>query len=265
MPVTSHVNNYKVGSGLVFFDQFAAGTQNLTGEKFFGDCNAVSVTIKSTQLDHYGSTGGVKTPDESATIQADSSGSVTTEDTSVDNLSLFFFGTSSTITDAGTTVASESVGPVIPGLYYQLGISASNPVGVQDLDVTTPPTVKSADGTDTYIAGTDYNIDPVLARLEIISGGAIQSGTTPTVSYKTKAHTKSRVISGTTPIEGALRYISANRTGTDDTWYMPWVKLTPNGSHELIGDKFATLQFDLKVLRQAGRQFLYIDGRAVSS
>lgn len=265
MPVSSYANNYKVGSGLVYFDQFAPDTLNTTGEQFFGDCNALSVTIKATQLDHYQSTGGIKTLDESATIQADASGSLTTEDISINKLALFFFGTATSIVDAGTTVTSEAVGPVIPGAYYQLGVSPTNPVGNQDLDVTTPPTVKDSGGVTTYAAGADYNIDPLWGRLEIVVGGAITSGSTVKVSYKTKAQTKTRVISGKTPIEGALRYTSVNRAGSDNVWYLPRVRITPNGSYELIGDKFATLQFDLKVLQKPGLAFLYADGQAVSS
>jgi hypothetical protein len=261
MTAASIVNNYKVGRGEVYFAQFGAGTQVPGGERFFGDCNALAATIKATQLDHYQSTGGVKTIDQSATIQSDSSGALTTENISNENLALFFFGSSETITTTAVTVTDEVVGPVIPGLYYQVGMTAADPVGARGLDSTTAVTVKDSTGTTTYVSGTDYTFDYVLGRLYVIPGGSIVSGSSIKATYKTAAASRPRVISGQTPIEGALRFISANTVGDDKDMYIPWVKMTPNGSYELISDKYAALQFDLKILRKSGLPSVYFDGR----
>src|ERR1017187_2695741 len=108
--LTPYSNNYTVGKGLVFFDQFLPNTQTKQGERFFGDCKTLNATIKATQLDHYQSTGGVKTLDQSATIQADSSGQLMTENNAVENVALFFFGSNSTITQTASTVTNEVVG-----------------------------------------------------------------------------------------------------------------------------------------------------------
>lgn len=254
-------NNYTVGRGTVYFAPFVAGTQTPQGEAFLGDCNALSVTIKATQLDHYQSTGGVKTIDQSATIQSDSSGSLATENASNANLALFFFGAEETVTTVAATVTDEVVSKVVPGLFYQLG-TAADPVGARGLDDTTAIIVKSSDSITTYAAGTDYVMDYVLGRLQVVSGGAIVSGSDLKVTYKTKVTTRNRVISGETPIEGQLRFISDNTVGEDKDMLIPWVKLSPNGNHELIGDKYTALTFDLKVLKKTGLPSLYIDGRA---
>lgn len=256
-------NNYTVGRGEVYFAQFAPGTQTPGGEAFFGDCNGASLTMKATQLDHYQSTGGVKTVDQSATIQNDSSGSVMTENISVPNLALFFFGSSQTVTTTSGAVASEVLPPVIPGLYYQLGATASDPVGIRGLDAGTPALVKSNDGVTIYVAGTDYNVDYARGRIYIIPGGAIASASLPKVSYTKLATSRNRVISGQTPIEGAIRFLAANTVGVNQDHYLPWVKVTPNGSFELIGDKYAQMQFDLKILRKGNLPMLFIDGQAV--
>lgn len=258
--LTPVVNNLTVGKGLVFFDQFAAGTQTKQGEDFFGDCKGLNLTIKSTQLDHYQSTGGVKTLDGSAAIQVDSSGQLMTENNSAENMARFFFGSTSTVTQSAATVTAEVVGPVIPGLYYQLGIGAT-PLGVQNLDSATPALVKDGDtGATTYVEGTDYAIDYKSGRIQILVGSTITSGDTVKVTYSTKAVSKPRVLSGTTPIEGALRFVSSNISGLDQMVYMPWVKLTPNGTYDLIGDKFTEMSFDVKALSLGGQPFVYSQG-----
>lgn len=259
---TTFVNNYQVGRGLVFFDQFAAGTLTKTGEMFLGDCMGLSINVKSTQLDHYQSTGGVKVLDQSAAIQADASGQLQTENVDVNNLAKFFFGSAQTVTTTSATVTAEVVGPVIKGAYYQLGATDSNPLGVQGLDATTAATVTNQAGSTTYVAGTDYFVDYLNGRIQVLPDGAITTGSTLKVTYKTLATSKNRIISGTTPIEGALRFTSVNTAGVDRLVYCPWVKLIPNGSYEMIGDKFAQLTFDLKILQLPGQQFFYSDDRA---
>lgn len=248
---------YTVGKGLVFFNQFAPNTQVGIGEDFLGDCKGLNVTVKSTQIDHYQSTGGVKTLDQSATIQADSSGQLMTENNSPANMARFFFGTASTVAQTAAAVASASLAtPVIPGLYYQIGATVSNPMGVQNLDPATPIVVKDAAGVTTYVAGTDYAVDYPTGRIQILVGGAIVAGTIPKVAYSTKASSKNLVLSGTTPLEGSLRFVSNNITGTQRMLLLPWVKLIPNGTYELIGDKFIEMTFDLKVLSLSGGPFV---------
>lgn len=253
-PVT---NNYTVGKGLVFFDQFAPGTYNKQGERFFGDCKGLNVAVKSTQLDHYQSTGGVKVLDQSATIQGDASGQLMTEQNSPENMALFFFGTPSTVAQTAATVANEVIASATPGLYYQLGATVAQPMGVQNLNSGTPAVVKDSAAVTTYVAGTDYAIDYPTGRIQVLVGGAITAGQGLKVTYTTLATSKSRIISGTTPIEGALRFVPVNVTGTQRGLYMPWVKLIPNSSYELIGDKFIEMTFDLKVLSLAGASFVY--------
>jgi hypothetical protein len=266
--MTVFSNDYKVGRGSAYFAPFVPTTQTPGGEAFFGDVNSLNVSIKATQLDHYQSTGGVKTIDQSATIQSDSSGALVTENISVANLALFFFGSASKVAVTGAAVVAESVPNIAGGLYYQLGIS-TDPVGARGLDSTAAALVKN--GASTYVAVTDYVVDYVLGRIYIVPGGAIDIAAIAalpaayaiTVGYTTKTTSRPRVLSGQTPIEGQLRFNSANSVGTDKDMLLPWVKLTPNGNYELIGDKYAMLTFDLKVLQKSGLAALYIDGRAV--
>jgi hypothetical protein len=253
--LTPITENYTVGKGLVFFDQFAPNTQTKQGERFLGDCKGLNIVVKSTLLDHYQSTGGVKTLDQSATIQADASGALMTENNSVENMALFFLGSTAVITQTTTAVVAEAVGPVIPGLYYQLGVSPSNLLGANNINSAIPITVKDATDTTTYVLGTDYQIDYVNGRIQVI-GSTIVAGAILHVGYTPLAKTRNRVISGTTPIEGALRFVPNNITGDQRIILAPWVKLSPNGSYELVGDKFTEMTFDLKVLSLNGGPFV---------
>lgn len=254
--LTPFTNDYKVGKGLVFFDRFAAGTLTKQGEDFFGDCKALGVTVKSTEIDHYQSTGGIKILDASVPIQAEASGSLMTENASAANMARFFFGTASTVTQTAATVTDEVVGPVIPGLYYQLGPSA---LGSQNLNPATPLVLKDSTGVTTYVLGTDYQVDYVSGRIQII-GSTIVAGVTLKATYLTLAITKPKVLSGTTPIEGALRFISNNVAGSQQSIYLPYVKVTPNGTYDLIGDKFTEMSFNLKVMSLAGAPFVQAQG-----
>jgi hypothetical protein len=264
MSIAQISNNYQVGRGEAYFAPFVSGNGASGvpgGESFLGDVNALSVTLKATLLDHYQSTGGVKTIDQSATIQSDSSGSLVTENINTANLALFFFGTTSAVTTTAATVAAEVMPTIVQGLYYNVGVTPTDPVGVKGLNPATPVVLTSNPSGTTYVAGTDYLVDYPHGRIYIIPGGAITAGTTPLVTYTKLAASKPRVISGTTPIEGALHYLGVNSVGNNLDYYMPWVKLTPNGSFELIGDKFAMLTFDLKVLKKGTLPSLFIDGQ----
>jgi hypothetical protein len=260
-------NNYTLGRGVLFFAPFLPGTQTPSGERDFGDVNSIDITFKTTDLDHYSSRAGVKELDQSITLQVDRTGSFTTENINSDNLALFFLGSASKITQSADTVTAEVTADVEPGLYYQLGATAENPVGNRGLDPATPIVVTgSISSPPTYVVEEDYTIDYDLGRLYIVPGGAITGGLSIKSTYDLLAGSRDAVISSNVPIEGQLRFIAFNPTGTDDDALMPWVRITPNSNLSLIGDKFTALQFDLKVLKKTSQnqEALYIDGRVAA-
>lgn len=108
---------------------------------------------------------------------------------------------------------------------------------------------------------TDYELNLVLGRLAIAEQGAVQSGDSLSVSYTTATTTRERVISGSNPISGALRYIAFNPVGAQLDWFMPYVKLTPNGDYALKGDEWQQIPFNVEILKKPGLEALYIDGR----
>jgi hypothetical protein len=270
----NHTNNYTLGRGALFFEPFAPGTQIPSGgERFFGDCNAVDFTFKTTDLDHYASTAGVKEIDESIITQVDRSGTFTTEDISVANLALFFLGTTIDSSVVGAAVVAEAVpaayigGGVLADRYYQLGETATNQSGNRGLVATTPAVVKI--GTTVLVAGTDYIVDYDGGSIYIMPGGAADiPGAPPTLSvdYTTESTTFEHVISGNSQITGKLRFRAANAVGQNRDAVVPYVVLSPNGSFQLVGDKLQSIQFNMKLLlKGSGLAALYVDGRAAGS
>lgn len=259
-------NNYTLGRGELYFARFLPGTSTPEGERYLGNSPEFNLTISEEKLDHFSSDRGVREKDDSISLQVDRTGSFTTDDIDVENLALFFFGDTSTVTVTGATITNEVINNVEKGLFYQLGVTNANPSGARDLDVHTagPPAlnviVTNTAGTTTYAEGTDYTIDMALGRLYIMPTGTINV-TTLHVDYRTKSHSRARVISGSTPVEGQMRFVAKNPKGQNFDYFFPKVIISPNGDFALKGDEWQTIPFNLEVVKLDGKEAIYVDGR----
>lgn len=264
-------NNYTLGRGEIFFDRFAPGTKTPTGERYLGNTPELNLTIEEEKLEHFSSDRGVREKDDSISLQVNRTGSLTTDNVSPENLALFFFGSVSALSVSGATVTNEAHNAVKQGHYYQLGRTANNPSGARELDVHTAPTtniIVTDDGGSpvTFNEGDDYTIDMVLGRLYIVPGGAITDGTNLLVDYKTKTSSRKRIISGSTAIEGALRYVARNPKGEQVDYFFPYVQLSPNGDFALKSDEFQAIPFNIEILKlDANTEAIYGDLRAVTA
>lgn len=268
---------YTLGRGKLFFARFLENTQNPGGERYIGNTPEWSATIESENLDHFSSDEGVREKDESVPLQTNRTGSFTTDNIEADNIAWFFFGETSAFAVAAATVAAEPLN-VAAGFYYQLGMTPTNPVGAKELDVHTAAVggtpainivVKDTGGAPVeFDEGTDYTVDMKRARIYIVPGGAIDvaakllpAGVLPiTVDYKTKSTSRTRILSGSKPVEGALRYVANNPVGENFDWYMPYVKLSPNGDYQLKGDEWQQIPFSVEILKLGDMEAVYIDG-----
>lgn len=269
-------NNYTLGRGEVFFARFIGSTQNPAGERYIGNTPELSLTIEQEVLDHFSSDHGIREKDESIALQVNRTGTMSTDNINTDNVALFFFGEASTVTEAGATITEESVPNVEQGLHYQLGISSTRPAGAKGIrghltedsnsDGVDPVVTDASDSNSTqFVEGTDYTIDYELGRLHVVEGGGIADGTNLLVTYTVRASTYSRVISGSQPVEGAMRFIAFNPTGDDIDYYFPWVKISPNGDYALKSDEWQTIPFNIEVLKRSDREAIYADGRPAFS
>lgn len=110
--------------------------------------------------------------------------------------------------------------------------------------------------------GTDYTIDLDAGVIHFIEGSALAvDGADIDCTYAVAASTRERVISGSTPVEGAMMYITANPKGKDAVFIMPYVKITPNGDYALKGDEWQQIPLSLEVLKLEGKEAIYRDGQ----
>lgn len=252
-------NEYTLGKGKLYFDPFDSNG-NKTGERPFGNCPGFSLAVSSEQKDHYSSESGIAQKDKSVAVQVDRTGKVTTDNLSVENLSLFLIGDVSTITQAATPVVDEAI-VVKKGRFYQLGASTGNPQGVRNVSSVV---VTNSAGTTTYVAGTDYVLDATQARIEILSAGAIADDATIKVDYTPAANSRQRVASSSlTSSSGALRYIADNPVGANRDLYGPSVLLTPTGELQLIGEDWVVMEFSVEFLKPTTGSAVYLDSRAL--
>jgi len=252
------MSNLVLGRGEIYFDRFAAGTENKTGERYLGATPAFSVSGETQELEHFSSERGLRVKDESVTLQIDFTGALTLEDINQDNLALFFFGAAENATISAAVGEQDDL-TVKQGLYYQLGTTAAKPEGVENV---TNVVVTGTGGTPTYVADTDYTVDLTLGRVYIMPGAGIADDAAVEITYDVAAQTQERVSSGASLVSGALRFISYNGVGTNRNFYMPKVTLRPNGEFALKGEEWQNFGLNVEIL-QAGTTLenLYIAAR----
>ena len=258
MALIHDTNQYQIPRGRVYFDPFDANG-NPTGEREFGNCPGFSVSVETTNIDHYASTGGLREKDGSWVLEVNRSGALTCDNLSGANVALFLSGEEDTVSQTNTAVTDETI-KVIPGRTYQLGKTTANPAGHRNVSAVV---VTNSAGTTTYVLGTDYALDAALGRLQILASGTIVAGDIK-VDYAKPAATWARVKTGSkSELSGALRVIADNAAGENRDWYMPKVTLTPNGELPIISDAtdVASMEFTVEVLKPANGEAIYIDGR----
>lgn len=260
----SETRNYTLGRGEVYFAPFMPGTQEPGPERYLGNTPDLSWTAEIENLDHYSSDRGIREKDESVPLQVDRSGSVITDNIAMENLALFWFGSTDLVTVTAATGATETLSAVVTGSTYQLGMSDAAPAGMKMLSNVTATLTPAGGGTAVpLVIGTDFTVDLELGRLVFVPGGSVTGSGDESVEveYDVAAQTFPRVISGSKPIEGALRFIAYNPVGKNIDYYLPWVKITPDGDYALKGDDWQQMTLALEILKKQNREAVYADGR----
>lgn len=250
--------NYTLGRGEVHFGKFAPGTTTPMGERYLGNTPEFNLTIDVENLDHYSSDRGIREKDDSVVLQADRSGSLTTDSVRPDNIALFFFGTKETVTVVSAASQTQTYNGSPAGLSVQLGTNSQNPSGARNVETVTLTTVPP---TPALVEGTDYVVDLVRGRVMFEETENVKALTSVEIGYGVKASKRDRVISGSQPVEGSLRYIANNPKGENFDYFMPWVKITPNGDYALKGDEWQTIPFSIEILKKPGMEAIYCDGQ----
>jgi hypothetical protein len=250
--------NLTIGKGEAWFAQFKPGTQTPAGERFLGNCPEFTVAREVETLKHNSSTRGLKVQDDETTLGVTNTASLSCDDVQPANLALFFLGSSDTLTVVEAAGEAETITAVEPGLTYQVGTSATNPQGVRNISALTVTVVAVV-----MVEDTDYSVDLARGRITVIAGGDIVADDDLILDYTIDASTRSRIISGDDQIEGSMRFISYNPKGDPIDYFMPWVKIKPNGDISLIGEEYMTLPLTLTALVKGSLAAIYGDGVAV--
>ncbi len=265
-------NNYTLGRGELYFARRDPTTGLLKGERYLGNTPEFNLTFESEDLEHFSSDRGIKELDKSVILQITRSGSLITDNINPENVALFFFGSTDALTVAQATVTDEVVGPagigVEIGMFYQLGMTSNNPTGARKIIYpgTAGTTFALKKGATTLVSGTDYILNAEKGRIEFLDGGAVADGdTTIKATYSVAASVRTRIISGSSPVDGALRFIAYNPVGENIDYYLPSVSLSPNGDYALKGDEWQQIPFNVKVLKPANGEALYAEGSAVTA
>lgn len=257
--------NYTLGRGKVYFARFSGSSKEPDGFRYIGNTPELNLTIESETLDHYSSDGGIREKDDSVPLEVNRTGSLITDNIDPENVALFFFGEASTVTQASVASSVETLTDIKAGHSYKLGRSSSNPAGYFGID-TTGFAVAVNGGGAALVAGTDYEMDYDNGVITFLEASTIAVDDADIdVTYAVAASTRDRVISGSEPVEGAMMYVTANPKGKDCTFYMPYIKVTPNGDYALKGDEWQSIPLSLEVLKLDTAEAIYRDGKPTLS
>lgn len=270
MAINADLNGkqYTLGKGRIFFDRYPTGvTINAStqgeGERYIGNTPEFTTSSSSESLDHFDSDSGIKTKDDSVQLSFDRTGKLVTDNISSENLALLFLGSTSTLTQTAQTAQVTSIASAKRGRFYQLGVSESLPQGVRK--VSNVVVKKGAGFTTTVAAAGNYQVDLDLGRIYIEVNSADINDIPLQVTFDVAASTREAIISGSTPIYGALRLVADNPKGANRDYYFPYVKLTPDGDYALKGEEWQQIGFQFEMLKKATSiEAAYVDGRATT-
>lgn len=254
-------NTYVLGKGKLWFDPW--NTSNLTtGERAFGNCPGFEIGVTTNPLEHFSSESGIQEKDDEVLLSVVRNATINCDNINIANLELFVIGGSATLVQASGSVVDESL-TVKKGRTYQLGRSASFPIGLRNLSAVV---VTHSTGSPTYTATTDYTVDLVAGRLTIVAAGAIADDQIILVDYTKASKSWIQVNSQSlTAITGALRFVADNPKGPNRDLYAPKTNLRPNGTFQWIGENWLQMSFNAEFLKKdTDTAQLYIQDSAVA-
>lgn len=258
---TQKANNYTLGAGKVYFEQWVDENPNNTkGYRYLGSTSEFSLTSESEMLDHMSSEGGMRFVDAQVQTSSSLTGSLTTDNISPANLALYFSGEESIETAVAQQNLTQTV-KAYPGMHYFIGASANSPQGeaaVENVTVTL-----AASPNTPLVEGTDYILDGVAVLIDNSGTSLVTAaGVDIIIKYDRPATTRPVVISSGKSIVGALRFVSNNATGDNFDYVLPKVRLTSNGDYTIKGgDDWLAMSMSLSVMKEGDKPMLYINGR----
>ena len=258
--------NPTLGSGELYFAPFGPNTRvPASGQEYFGNTTEINLATESETLDHFDTDHGTRTKDDSVLLEKNLSGSFITDHISPANISKWFTGPNSVVTQVSATATAQTFTDVRKGGRYQIGVTTNNPSGLRGLanmaavKVNTPSNVN-------LVVNIDIKFDAETGSFTVLPGSLLiaADGTDDViVTYDTLATTYNRIISGSDAnLEGEMFYKSYNAKGVKFDYYFPYVQLAPDGDYALKGDDWQQLGFTFQALqRDNSTAAVYTNGR----
>lgn len=256
----NHLNKIVLGAGKLYFDPFDdAGAK--TGEEYLGDTPGFTVNVTTNNIEVMGNDTAVAELLANIATSVTRSANIVCQDMTASNLGRFMIGEVSAASQGNTPVTDHPINGVLQGRWYQIGVSATFPMGARDIG-----TVSVADAVPTtYDIGDDYELDLALGRIYIVPGGGIADGTDLLIDYTPATAAWERITaSDLVSRRGALRYIADNTRGPNRDLYGPQVELRPGGDLAWKSrDTVQQLTFAAGFEKPDSGAALYIEGRPV--
>jgi len=182
-------------------------------------------------------------------------------------------GVSGTDYGAGTevhpTVSASSVAGAVTATAREGGTNGNSIVTTELGSMAAWGAATLAGGTGAaYVEGAngDYTVDYDAGIVHVNEAAPnVTDGSSMTITFGLRPSSRDRVISGSDPVECAMQYIANNPKGANFNYYMPWVKITPNGDYALKGDEWQQIPFSIEALKPTSgdQEAIYMDGTPV--
>jgi hypothetical protein len=241
--------NVQLGRGAIYFDRRTTADSTV-GSFHLGNCDQLSWNTATEQLDLKDFTQQSSSPYTSVVTSTDIKFTVAGFEFSKENWLLATMGDAASYTQSASTATGEVLASAtvtgLSGKYFFLAKKKVSSVVLKQ-------------GATTYVLDTDYEVvDADRGIVRVLPAGSIADGTALTAdySYAAIATGLTRIYGGTnTGIEGKLRFVSNNATGTNYDLTVYNAKLVPNGDINMISDEFN--KFTLEGTAQSDATGLY--------
>ena len=226
----------------------------------------MSFAVNTDTIEHFSSRGGIRTKDDTTTIEVNRTGTMRIDDMSMENLGLFFFGDPQVQSVAAVASATEVIAGanVKKGRSYQLGVDAAlRPTGYRNVSITSVALTGAPGTTYPATAGgvTNWEIDAARGFFTIGESSAIADSAGITVTYSVAAHSRRMVISGNTEKAFSMQFHAYNPKGQLIDYFFPFVKIRPNGDLQLISEEYMEVEFQVEVLGLGSYAPVYMNGQ----
>lgn len=228
-----------LGRGEVYFDRFIPGTRTGEGERYIGNTTAVNIERRLNFVSAERSVRGVRSKSMKEMTREEVVVSFTSDNISIENMADWIGGTADRTTVARSAAELETF-VIVPGRFYQLGLSKFPVVGARNLWAL------GVRIGETFIR--DLYVDMVNGRVGIPADRTDLTGQTATCEYEIKNSASDTIQAEAKAIRGALRFIGRNAHGANANYYFPHVVLTPRDQLALKGDTWQSLSYEAESL-----------------